>query len=42
VAVNKRLQPGTKEFESEHDVIRAFLKNGMDPEDAVQECITLV
>jgi cytochrome P450 len=39
-AVKKRLEPDTGE--SEHDLIRAFLKNGLEPEDVVQECITLV
>jgi hypothetical protein len=39
-AVKKRLEPDTGE--SEHDLIRAFLKNGLEPEDIVQECITLV
>lgn len=38
-AVKKRLDPGY--IEAEHDVIRAFLRNGIEPEDVVQECITL-
>ncbi|KAK0716635.1 cytochrome P450 [Apiosordaria backusii] len=38
--VQKRLQPGDKN--SELDLIRAYLKNGIEPEDVVQECITLV
>lgn len=39
-AVQKRLQPGDPN--TEHDLIRAYLRNGLDPEDVVQECITLV
>ncbi len=37
--VQKRLQPGDPI--SEHDLIRAYLRNGVEPEDVVQECITL-
>ncbi|KAK5653714.1 hypothetical protein OQA88_8745 [Cercophora sp. LCS_1] len=38
-AVQKRLEPGDKI--SEYDLIRAYLRNGVEPEDVVQECITL-
>ncbi|KAK4182202.1 cytochrome P450 [Podospora australis] len=37
--VQKRLQPDDKS--SEFDLINAYLKQGIDPEDVVQECITL-
>ncbi|KAK0644013.1 cytochrome P450 [Cercophora newfieldiana] len=39
-AVKERLQPGNEN--SEYDLIRGYLRNGVEPEDAVQECITLV
>ncbi|KAK4171117.1 cytochrome P450 [Triangularia setosa] len=38
--VQRRLQLGDKN--SELDLIRAYLNNGIEPEDVVQECITLV
>jgi hypothetical protein len=39
-AVRERLQPGDET--SEYDLIRGYLRNGVDAEDVVQECITLV
>ncbi len=38
--VKRRLEPG--DTNSEHDLIRAYLRNGVEPEDTVQECITLM
>ncbi|KAH6855585.1 cytochrome P450 [Chaetomium sp. MPI-CAGE-AT-0009] len=42
--VKKRIQdkPEQQINDSDHDLIRAYLRNGVDPEDVVQECITLV
>lgn len=39
-AVQQRLRLGDEN--SEYDLIRGYLRNGVEPEDAVQECITLV
>jgi len=39
-AVKQRLEPG--DANSEHDLIRGYLRNGVEPEDVVQECITLM
>lgn len=39
-AVKQRLQPG--DGSGEHDLIRAFLRSGVEPADVVQECITLM
>ncbi|KAK0631284.1 cytochrome P450 [Immersiella caudata] len=42
-AVRERVEmPGGKTEDSEYDLIRGYLRNGVEPEDAVQECITLV
>ncbi|KAK4153255.1 putative cytochrome P450 E-class, group I [Chaetomidium leptoderma] len=38
--VNGRREPG--DTNSEYDLIGAYLRNGVEPEDVVQECITLV
>jgi len=38
-AVQKRLEPDGGG--SGHDLIRDFLESGIEPEDVVQECITL-
>jgi len=39
-AVKQRLDPD--DTHSEYDLIRGYLRNGVEPEDAIQECITLV
>ncbi|KAK1828873.1 cytochrome P450 [Podospora conica] len=39
-AVKQRLDPD--DTNTEYDLIRGYLRNGVEPEDAVQECITLV
>ncbi|KAK0673559.1 cytochrome P450, partial [Cercophora samala] len=39
--VKKRLEAGGEEKE-EQDLIKSYLDNGIEPEDVVQECITLV
>jgi len=35
-------RPSLADMDSEHDLIRAYLRNGVEPEDAIQECITLM
>jgi len=38
-AVKDRLRPDDEN--SEYDLIRGYLRNGVEPEDLVQECISL-